>query len=139
MFKILDCTLRDGGYYTNWDFSPEVIDAYIQAMNQLPIDYLVKKGIDMIDYANMVDFSIVGSSTVFTELIFLGHEVIRYSNQGIKDKYRDIKVGLTFSEPKQIVDVYNKGNFEVDSLFDDLCSIREVRSSYQTFFSTFDI
>lgn len=20
MFKILDCTLRDGGYYTNWDF-----------------------------------------------------------------------------------------------------------------------
>ena len=32
MFKILDCTLRDGGYYTNWDFSPEVIDAYIQAM-----------------------------------------------------------------------------------------------------------
>ena len=28
MFKILDCTLRDGGYYTNWDFSPEVIDAY---------------------------------------------------------------------------------------------------------------
>jgi len=40
MFKILDCTLRDGGYYTNWDFSPEVIDAYIQAMNQLPIDYL---------------------------------------------------------------------------------------------------
>lgn len=48
-------------------------------------------------------------------------------------------MGLTFSEPKQIVDVYNKGNFEVDSLFDDLCSIREVRSSYQTFFSTFDI
>ena len=38
--KVLDCTLRDGGYYTNWDFSPEVIDAYIQAMNQLPIDYL---------------------------------------------------------------------------------------------------
>ena len=37
MFKILDCTLRDGGYYTNWDFSPEVIDAYIQAMNQLPL------------------------------------------------------------------------------------------------------
>lgn len=40
MFKILDCTLRDGGYYTNWDFSPEVVDAYIQAMNNLPIDYL---------------------------------------------------------------------------------------------------
>ena len=23
-FKILDCTLRDGGYYTNWDFPSNV-------------------------------------------------------------------------------------------------------------------
>ena len=38
--KILDCTLRDGGYYTNWDFDTNVVDAYIQAMNNLPIDYL---------------------------------------------------------------------------------------------------
>ena len=38
--KILDCTLRDGGYYTNWDFSSEIIAAYIDGMNKLPIDYL---------------------------------------------------------------------------------------------------
>ena len=38
--RILDCTLRDGGYYTNWDFESGVVDAYIQAMNVLPIDYL---------------------------------------------------------------------------------------------------
>ena len=98
----------------------------------------IKKGINMMDYANMVDFSIVGASSVLTELVFLGHEVIRYSNQSIRDKYRDIKAGLTFSEPEKIVDAYNIGNFEVDSLFDDLCSIREVRAAYQRFFSTFD-
>lgn len=40
MTKILDCTLRDGGYYTNWDFNSETVYAYIQAMNVLPIDYL---------------------------------------------------------------------------------------------------
>jgi len=40
MTTILDCTLRDGGYYTNWDFKSETIDAYIQAMNLLPINYL---------------------------------------------------------------------------------------------------
>ncbi len=40
MTKILDATLRDGGYYTNWDFETEVVEAYIQAMNSLPIDYL---------------------------------------------------------------------------------------------------
>ena len=40
MTKLLDCTLRDGGYYTNWDFNSETVDAYIHAMNTLPIDYL---------------------------------------------------------------------------------------------------
>lgn len=38
--KILDCTFRDGGYYTNWDFNQKTIDAYIKSMNLLPIDYL---------------------------------------------------------------------------------------------------
>ena len=40
MFKILDCTLRDGGYYNNWDFSPEVVQAYIHAMVAAKIDYV---------------------------------------------------------------------------------------------------
>ena len=38
--KILDCTLRDGGYYTNWDFSSQIVDSYIDAVNKLPIDYI---------------------------------------------------------------------------------------------------
>lgn len=38
--KILDCTLRDGGYYTNWDFNADVVDRYIKTTNELPIDYL---------------------------------------------------------------------------------------------------
>lgn len=38
--KILDCTLRDGGYYTNWDFVIETVDTYIEAFNHLPVDYL---------------------------------------------------------------------------------------------------
>ncbi len=38
--KILDCTLRDGGYYTQWDFDASTLNAYVAAMNQLPVDYL---------------------------------------------------------------------------------------------------
>lgn len=38
--KILDCTLRDGGYYTNWDFEPELVQAYLSIVNTLPIDYI---------------------------------------------------------------------------------------------------
>ena len=38
--KILDCTLRDGGYYTNWDFEDDIVKNYIQSFNNLPVDYL---------------------------------------------------------------------------------------------------
>jgi len=38
--KILDCTLRDGGYYTNWDFDSQNVRTYIEAINYLPVDYL---------------------------------------------------------------------------------------------------
>ncbi|MBZ9631475.1 aldolase catalytic domain-containing protein [Salegentibacter sp. LM13S] len=37
---ILDCTLRDGGYYTNWDFDESLVDNYLSAMNKLPIDII---------------------------------------------------------------------------------------------------
>jgi 4-hydroxy 2-oxovalerate aldolase len=37
---LLDCTLRDGGYYTAWDFDKKVVDEYIETVNALPIDYI---------------------------------------------------------------------------------------------------
>lgn len=38
--KLLDCTLRDGGYYTNWDFDKSVVNTYLKSCNHLPIDYI---------------------------------------------------------------------------------------------------
>jgi 4-hydroxy 2-oxovalerate aldolase len=38
--KLLDCTLRDGGYYTNWDFDRELVNTYLESFNHLPVDYL---------------------------------------------------------------------------------------------------
>ena len=38
--KILDCTLRDGGYYTNWDFDDSTLETYIDSINNLPIDFI---------------------------------------------------------------------------------------------------
>ena len=28
--NLLDCTLRDGGYYNNWDFSTDLINDYLK-------------------------------------------------------------------------------------------------------------
>ena len=29
---ILDCTLRDGGYYTHWDFDKKFVEQYLKLM-----------------------------------------------------------------------------------------------------------
>ena len=38
--KLFDCTLRDGGYYNNWDFSPDLIKDYLEAMVSIQADYV---------------------------------------------------------------------------------------------------
>ncbi|MBD3768270.1 MAG: aldolase catalytic domain-containing protein, partial [Gammaproteobacteria bacterium] len=37
---LLDCTLRDGGYYNDWDFEPELVQDYLLAMDALHIDFV---------------------------------------------------------------------------------------------------
>ena len=34
----MDCTLRDGGYYNNWDFEPDVVERYLKAVEAASID-----------------------------------------------------------------------------------------------------
>ena len=38
--KILDCTLRDGGYYNNWDFSNSLINKYLKSMSAAGVEYI---------------------------------------------------------------------------------------------------
>ncbi|TKD44168.1 aldolase catalytic domain-containing protein [Azotobacter chroococcum] len=35
---LLDCTLRDGGYYNDWDFSKDLINNYLRAMQGAGVD-----------------------------------------------------------------------------------------------------
>lgn len=38
--NLLDCTLRDGGYYNKWKFSKNLIHKYIKAVRDLDIKYI---------------------------------------------------------------------------------------------------
>lgn len=38
--SILDCTLRDGGYYNNWDFAPEVVSQYLVGVAKSKVEYV---------------------------------------------------------------------------------------------------
>jgi len=46
--NILDCTLRDGGYYNNWYFKKDLINEYLKVMDIINIDY-VEIGFRFID------------------------------------------------------------------------------------------
>ena len=37
--KHLDCSLRDGGYYNNWDFDNDLINQYLQVLESINIDF----------------------------------------------------------------------------------------------------
>jgi 4-hydroxy 2-oxovalerate aldolase len=40
MVKLVDCTLRDGGYYNSWDFPSSLINDYLKAMEAIFADYV---------------------------------------------------------------------------------------------------
>ena len=37
--KHLDCSLRDGGYYNNWDFNNDLINQYLGVLESINIDF----------------------------------------------------------------------------------------------------
>ena len=38
--KILDCTLRDGGYYTDWHFDNELVRRLVKALSNSEVDVI---------------------------------------------------------------------------------------------------
>tara|TARA_Y100001935_G_C17206528_1_gene457854 strand:+ start:15 stop:173 length:159 start_codon:yes stop_codon:yes gene_type:complete len=36
--NFLDCTLRDGGYHNNWDFSKKLVKKYLNAISKAGVD-----------------------------------------------------------------------------------------------------
>jgi 4-hydroxy 2-oxovalerate aldolase len=38
--NFLDCTLRDGGYYNNWEFELKLINQYLRTMSKTPIKHI---------------------------------------------------------------------------------------------------
>ncbi|HCK03443.1 MAG TPA: pyruvate carboxyltransferase, partial [Methylophilaceae bacterium] len=38
--NILDCTLRDGGYYNSWRFSSSIVNAYINALTESSVTHI---------------------------------------------------------------------------------------------------
>lgn len=88
MIKILDCTLRDGGYVNDWKFSRESFDAIITGLQEV--------GIDIIEVGMMVKNSAEEFTTKFPDFAHIP-DLPR-----IKDSRSIFTVMFTYGEAKGV-------------------------------------
>ncbi len=89
------------------------------------------------EYSDSVDFTLVGNSSVYIELIFLKHRTYRLSSKDIIDKFDVIETNR-FSDSEELYDIINNSNDNVtEELFNYLCTTEDVYESYMNFFRSF--
>jgi 4-hydroxy 2-oxovalerate aldolase len=66
MTEILDCTLRDGGYYTNWDFDESFLEVYFRTIRELNIKHVE------IGYRN------IQTNQYYGEFFYTGYSTLSY-------------------------------------------------------------
>ena len=94
----------------------------------------VEKDIPLSEYVKMTDFSIVGNSSMFVELSFLGQPVYHLHCDDLPDKYEDIK-SISFSTPDELSTLISESD-AVNSVNNRnyLCGPLDPMTHYQNFF-----
>lgn len=96
------------------------------------------KGVDLINFLQKVDFSIVSNSTVLFEMAYLKHPVIKYSSGDITDKFIELNYPHFDSYQKLEMLYHNLSSKNTVQLFDELCgSISDISYSYRNFYSQY--
>ena len=87
--KILDCTLRDGGYYTDWDVDQDVVSEYAKSMEQLPIEYVEVgyRSIPLKGYLGKYYYSPIFELKKLNKLMPSKKLVIILNDKDIRDKH----------------------------------------------------
>ncbi len=86
----------------------------------------------IVEYAKSVRFTIMSSSSVFVDLVFLRHPVYRLILSD-EDTYSEIKENA-FNDITELTTLLNK-EYDSNGIFDYLCSTRDIFNSYDTFFT----
>jgi 4-hydroxy 2-oxovalerate aldolase len=114
--KVLDCTLRDGGYYNNWCFEDSLVKNYIQSIKKSKIDFIE------IGFRNLKEKSYLGPYA--------------YSKENILEKFlnKSAKNIAVMIDAKDFIGNYNDIKKKIDSLFlpkkDSLVSIVRIASQF---------
>ena len=85
------------------------------------------------DYVRMVDFTLISNSTVFIELIYMGHTVFRLQ-AGDADKFRNVPYNA-FTNEEELDELLNGKIAESSNqLFSYMCFTRNPKAKYKNFF-----
>ena len=119
MAKILDCTLRDGGYYCSWDFPQILVGDYLDAMDSLNVDYVE------LGFRSLYNTGFKGGFAYTTDAFLRGLEI----PSSLKNKLGVMINGSEISNPEtqeQILDLlfFKKSNSPV-TLVRIACHIHE--------------
>ena len=97
--KLLDCTLRDGGYYNRWDFSENLITNYLDCMKKCSVDYIE------LGFRTLKNVGFKGPCA-YTKNNFI-NSVVKFSNP---------KIGVMING-SEILDNYKYSQKNVSALF----------------------
>ena len=122
--KILDCTLRDGGYYTGWDFPKNLVYNYLININKLPVEYIELGyiGKDSTEYKGEFNFLTVDKIKEVKNQISKKIAVMI----NLKE-FRDVEeITNTLKKYKQVVDLFRfaVNPHEIDSSLAILSSVK---------------
>lgn len=87
--NICDCTLRDGGYYTNWDFDANLVKMYFNAMNNIPAITHIEIG-----------YKSIPKDEYFGEYYYCPNHVIKMA----KDLCPDKQIAIMLNEKDTIIE-----------------------------------
>jgi len=73
--NILDCTLRDGGYYTNWIFQQDVIETYLKTLKNNNVNYVE------------IGFKFFNKKSYQGQFANINEEVVKWSYKIVKNNY----------------------------------------------------
>ena len=104
---LLDCTLRDGGYYNNWNFTPNEIRRYISSIS--------KSNINVIE----VGFHFLQKNSEYGKCAYIDNEFIKNlkikknikvavmfnANDFLNDKFTFKRINKIFKKKKNLIDI----------------------------------
>lgn len=120
---ILDCTLRDGGYYNDWDFTPELVKEYLKeiclagvnkvelGLRNFPTDsfkgaffYTTDEFIDTLDLSDGTDFGVmVDAKTLLNSGLCIDDAVCSLFKKRNMSRVSFVRIACHFYE---VMDVY---------------------------------